>query len=228
MSDNFLDYYDLDFSDETIGLKVEREILKHFIDDVASTGIHVSSELQWISSTPDGWHHLHQIPIEIKTTLKPMPPDKIIRKYYHQIQFEMFCSQKKRLLLIHAMCHDVQYFLVHFDEQFVTACISRLKIAFIEHFFREKVYRVRKGDYEKAMDSIVSLREIPKPEPTSSIIKKNLCFELLNWRHAFPNATQTTYSNFLRSMSSLWSKATAKKPIFRSTVITHIARNTIG
>lgn len=224
MNDVFLDYYNTEEYQNQIGNQVEQLVLNSAKSDIERTGMYVNNNTQWISATPDAWHLSFQVPVEIKTSKKSCPIVEIVRKNYHQIQFEMFCTHKKKLLLIYVADKKIQFALVELDQPFVDSCLSRLKETFIVHFFSRKCRYSSYENYLSAIKTIAEIQKLPDLKDYCSPIKKKIILKTLRFDEALPSMDKQEFLALELNLIKIFNEYYTWKPVKFSSEITHIVR----
>ena len=111
-----------------IGQKVERAIVNALYRYIGRARMIIRHDSQWIAATPDGFHRCMKIPVEIKYSARPIEIKKVIAKNYHQLQIQMYCTDKPQALLI---LYDGQltHAIVERDQNFINKCLYYSRIS---------------------------------------------------------------------------------------------------
>lgn len=171
-TDSYLDYYGGSFCENDIGHLIEAKIIEAISSEATQTGLIVHPNFQWLRCSPNGFRKSDSIPIEVKTTQSVRPIRDVIITNYHQLQFELFCCQTDKIILIYYSNQQLKFAFVYRDDLFISKCLSKLKWVFVVHHLRNLTKRASEGDLLQAVKRFNGFSDISTAEVDKKTIKK--------------------------------------------------------
>jgi len=182
----------IEYSSRDIGIYVENTITKFLSKYIENTGLFVHHTYQWLCATPDGFHSTMKIPIEIKYNKSRRMLRKIIAKNYHQLQFQMFCTYKNKILLI-VYDGDIKTVIIKRDNHFINRCLFRLRNSII------KIMEIYDHKCKLPCKFVTDLIKLPAQavQQASSIVKRNYDYKEVKLRYVFRGLSLEDENNLL-------------------------------
>jgi hypothetical protein len=201
MTPSFLNYYSMDIPQWNIGLLIEKIIVDKLGIYLSHTGMHIPFEYQWLIATPDAYHVNLKIPVEIKCNMNGTELRKIISKNYHQLQMQMFCTKKRKILLI---IYDslLTTVLIRRNNNFINKCLVKLRQSLINEVLGikdtcEPICSIIKDNFPIPFDNFT---ERKKSLIMSS--KRSYNYKVVKPRFVFPHFDKVQESSLLTILAS--------------------------
>lgn len=183
-----------------VGLCVENTITTFFKNHLRITGLHVHPDYQWLCTTPDGHHLAWDIPIEIKYNKSCVVIKKVIARNYHQLQFQMFCTGKRKLLML-VYDGTLTAITIDRDDHFIRHCLYKLRISITD------ILSSYKHSCRRDCKFVSDLIKLPHKKANKSAyrIQRKYAYKIINLNYAFPGTTIAKHNSLLAHLrSSIW------------------------
>lgn len=183
------------YSQKDVGLCVENDIVEFFHKHMRPSGLHVHYECQWLCTTPDAHHIRLDIPVEIKYNRSKASIQKVIAKNYHQLQFQMFCTYKRQLLMI-VYDGSLTCALIDRDDHFIKHCLYKLRVSIVNIISHNEHPC---GNSCSFVDNLIPL-PYAKPNKSSFRTKRKYAYNIVKLEHIFPHTTLAAKNSLLARM----------------------------
>lgn len=205
-----------EYPKKDVGVCVENTLLDKLKKYITESGLHVHPQYQWLCATPDAYHKKLNMYIEIKYNRSCKTFKKIIAYNYHQLQFQMFCTMKKHMILL-IYDGSLTAAILERDEHFINHCLVRLRHS-IFPLLERKDHKC-----EAPCQFIQGLMPLPTCAPNiSKMLKRSYKFKLVKLRYIFPNLSlekENSLLTLLRTSIRAYEVAARKKD-----TLPHISR----
>lgn len=203
MNDNFLNYMNGFPSPYDIGVLVEKTLVESLKKHLKPGLFVIHPQYQWLCASLDGYYDPLDIPLEVKYNIAKKPLENVIAKHYHQLQYIMYCCEKENILLLVFDDKEIIPLIVDIDWHFIHMTLLKLRVAFIEHMFKEQNYCHKKCDYP------YKLVPLPIEDKPPRRVKRSYSYKRCRFEDIFVNHKRN-HNSIVRNLRRVV-KSTKKK-----------------